>query len=133
MNLNIIYSFLKRHKYLLAMGIIGLTLVVLGLTLVPAEFLAKNKVFSHDKIGHLLLFGSWTFLVGIYYHNSDSQKTNYWTIFLIGIAFGITIEFIQYSFPTLNRHADIYDILFDAAGCLLAIFALKMIVPKKLN
>lgn len=131
MNLNIIYSFLKRHKYLLVIGIISLTLVVLGLTLVPAEFLAKNKVFSHDKVGHLLLFGSWTFLVGIYYHKSNSKSTNYWTIFLIGIAFGVAVELIQYSFPSLNRHADMYDILFDAGGCLLAILALKMIVPDK--
>lgn len=131
MNLNIIYSFLKRHKYLLMMGIVGLTLVVLGLTLVPAEFLAKNKVFSHDKIGHLLLFGSWTFLIGIYYHKSDSKSTNYWVIFLIGIAFGIVIELIQYGFPSLNRHADLYDVFFDAGGCLIAIFALKMIVPNK--
>ena len=126
---NAIYSFVSKHRYLLTISIVGLTLILLALTLMPARYLAQNRIFSYDKIGHLLMFGSWTFLLGLYHSVSTSARTNLWVVFFIGFSFGALIELIQYGLPFLKRHADIYDVVFDTAGCLLAVFVLKWIIP----
>ncbi|MCW9707872.1 VanZ family protein [Fodinibius salsisoli] len=131
MKTNVLYSFLQRNDYLLIAGIITLTLITFALTLVPAEMLSQNKIWSYDKVGHLLLFGSWTLLLGLYHNISQENNTNFWIIFLLGLGFGVLIEFLQYSLPSINRHADIYDVLFDAIGCLLAIVVLKKVIPEK--
>jgi VanZ family protein len=131
MKTHLLYSFLQRNDYLLIVGIIALTLVTLTLTLVPAEMLSQNKIWSYDKVGHMLLFGGWTLLLGLYHNISQQNTTNFWIIFIIGLSFGILIELLQYSLPSINRHADIYDVLFDAIGCLVAIFVLKKVIPEK--
>lgn len=131
MKSNVIYSFLSRNSYLLTLGIIVLTLLMLALTLLPAETFSHHEIWSYDKIGHLLLFGSWTLLLGLYHNISRAGNTNFWVIFLIGTSFGILIELLQHSLPSLNRHADIVDVIFDTIGCLLAIGLLKIILPKK--
>lgn len=128
---NVFYSFLQSNNYLLVLGIITLTLITFALTLVPAEMLSKSEIWSYDKVGHMLLFGSWTLLLGLYHNISQESDTNFWIIFFLGLAFGVFIEFLQYSIASINRHADIYDVLFDAIGCLLAIFLLKQVIPKK--
>jgi len=130
MNKNAIYSFLNKHYYVLTAALSLLTIIVLVLTLMPAEMLAQNDIFSYDKIGHLLMFGSWTFLIGLYHNITSSARTRFWLIFVLGLLFGIVIELLQYGIPMLNRHADIYDVLFDGIGCLLAVFALKIIIPE---
>lgn len=126
-----LYTFLTNNTYLLVTAIVGLTILMLALTLLPAETFSHSKLFSYDKIGHFLLFGSWTLLLGLYHNIALSGNTNIWIIFLIGTSFGIFIEFLQYSLPALNRHADIFDILFDAAGCLVAVFLLQKIIPEE--
>lgn len=131
MKSNAIYSFLSRNSYLLILGIIILTLLMLILTLMPAETFSHHKIWSYDKLGHLLLFGTWTLLLGLYHNISKAGSTNFWIIFLIGASFGILIELLQYSLPFLNRHADMGDVLFDIIGCLLAMGALKIIIPQK--
>lgn len=131
MRSNAIYSFFSDNKYLLTIAIVGMTLLMLALTLLPAETFSRHKIWSYDKVGHLLLFGTWTLLLGLYHNISTAGSTNYWVIFLIGTSFGILIELLQYSLPSLNRHADIIDVIFDTIGCLLAIWVLKMIIPNK--
>lgn len=131
MKSNVIYAFLNKHYYLLTLSLILLTIIVLALTLMPADMLSQNKIFSYDKIGHLLMFGSWTFLIGLYHSISGTGNTNLWVIFLSGLLFGALIEVLQYSVPSLNRHADVYDVVFDALGCLFAVFLLKLIIPNK--
>lgn len=131
MKLDFVYSFLQNNSYLLPLGIFALTVITLALTLIPAGMLSHNQIFSYDKLGHMLLFGSWTLLLGIYHSIAYTNNTNLLVIFLLGISFGIFIEILQYSLPFLNRHADIYDILFDAIGCLLAVWVLKIFIPKK--
>lgn len=124
-----LYTFLANNTYLLVTAIVGLTMLMLALMLLPAETFSHSKLFSYDKIGHFLLFGSWTLLLGLYHNIALAGNTNIWVIFLIGTSFGIFIEFLQYSLPALNRHADLYDILFDAGGCLFAVFLLRKIIP----
>lgn len=127
MKLTAIYSFLSENTFLLPLAIISLTLVTLYLTLVPSNFIGDSAIWDYDKLGHIVLFGSWTYMLGLYHHISKSQ-TKLWGIFFIGVSFGVMIEVLQYLLP-FHRHADPVDLLFDTLGCLLAIWVLKKTIP----
>lgn len=125
-----LYSFLSENSYLLPLGVAILTIVMLLLTLSPSDFLGKSKMWSYDKIGHILMFGSWCFIVGLYFQISFPSKVNLWGVFASGTVFGLLIEVLQYVLP-LKRHADPIDFLCDVIGCLAAVWILKKIRPEK--
>lgn len=130
MKITSLYDFLSENSYLLPLGIAGLTLIMLALTLFPADFLGESKLWSYDKLGHLVLFAGWTYVFGLYHHINWKAATNYWVIFLLGTGFGLLIEVLQYALP-LNRHGDLGDFFFDMLGALIAIFALKKTIPEE--
>lgn len=127
-----IYSFLSDNLFLLPLGIISLTLVTLLLTLMPSDFLGESQLWSFDKLGHILMFGSWTFTLGLYMQLSTTPNINVWGIFSIGVSFGLLIEVLQHVLP-LNRHADPFDFLVDVLGCLLAVWLLKQTPPEEIR
>ncbi|WP_440999673.1 VanZ family protein [Fodinibius sp. SL11] len=130
--LSSIYSFLSEHSYLLPIGLITLTVGMLLLTLLPADVMGQNQLWSYDKLGHAVLFGSWTLSVGLYYHIHKSKIVKLWIIFASGTIFGILIELMQYSLP-VNRQGDPVDVLFDLLGCLIAVWILKKILPEEIS
>ena len=123
-----IYDLLSNNRYLLPLGIALLTLVMLLLTLLPSDFMGQNKIWSYDKLGHMAMFGSWCFVVGLYYQITY-PTAKLWPIFASGVFFGLLIEVLQYLLP-LRRHADPIDFLFDVIGCLAAVWLLKKIQQK---
>lgn len=125
-----IYSFFSDHSYLLPIGLITLTLGMLLLTLLPADVMGENKLWSYDKLGHAVLFGSWSLSVGLYYAIHKSKTIKLWIIFASGTIFGILIEVMQYTLP-VNRQGDPVDVLFDLLGCLIAVGVLKTILPEE--
>jgi len=125
-----IYSFLSDHSYLLPIGVITLTLGMLLLTLLPADVMGENQLWSYDKLGHAVLFGSWSLSVGLYYQIHKSKAVKLWIIFASGTTFGLLIEILQYALP-VNRQGDPVDFLFDLLGCLIAIGVLKAILPEE--
>lgn len=127
---NIIYSFLSKHSYLLPIGVIALTAGMLFFTLLPANYLGQNQLWSFDKLGHAVLFGSWTLVVGLYFFIRKNIFVNPWTIFMVGVSLGLLIEILQYSLP-VNRHADPIDFLFDVIGCLVTVWLLHFMMPDK--
>ncbi|MGM0546383.1 MAG: VanZ family protein [Bacteroidota bacterium] len=125
-----IYNFLSRHSYLLPIGVAGLTIGMLLLTLLPSETLGDNKLWSYDKLGHAVLFGSWSLALGLYYQIHKAKPLKPWIVFTSGALFGLLIEILQYALP-VNRQGDPADFLFDVIGCLIAVFILKVIIPEK--
>lgn len=117
-------NFLSKNPYLLPALFGGLTLLMLLLTLLPFNVLGSSPIFSYDKFGHLILFASWTFLLGLYLYTSNSFQLNLFTIFFTGVSFGVIIEVLQYMLP-YQRSADLFDIAFDSIGCLIGVLALK--------
>lgn len=122
-----INNYLSKRKYLLLTGIILVTVITLGLTLLPIDKFVPSKIWTYDKLGHLAIFGGWTFLVGYYRYISNPEAINLFSIFFIGVLFGITVEGLQYILP-LNRMADLFDVAFDALGCFIATLVLYKIV-----
>lgn len=125
-----LYSFLSRNSFLLPLGVITLTITMLALTLLPSNFMGHTALWDYDKLGHMALFTSWCLTVGLYYQISREMPVKPWFIFASGITFGLLIEILQSALP-LNRHADPVDFLFDAFGCLLAVWILNIIQPKE--
>lgn len=125
-------NYLSENRYVLPILITLLTLITLSLTLIPADFIGNQKIWSYDKLGHLLLFGSWTYLLGLYQLVSTNQDLNLFTIFFLGVSFGIAIELLQYLLP-LNRSADFFDIAFDSLGSFIAVVFLNITSQKKIE
>ncbi len=119
-------NYLSTRTYLLAGCIFILTAVTFGLTLLPVDRMMPSKLWSYDKLGHLGLFGIWTFLVGYYRYLLKPDGLNLFMIFFIGVLFGVGIELLQYSMP-FNRSADFFDVAFDALGCFIAVMVLYKI------
>lgn len=124
-----IHNYLSERSYLLLTGIILVTIITLGLTLLPVDNIMPSKIWTYDKLGHLLIFGGWTFLVGYYKYISTPQAVNLFSIFFIGVFFGVLVEGLQYILP-LNRMADFFDIAFDALGCFIATLILYKIIEQ---
>lgn len=129
MKLTSLYYFFSKHNNLLPLLISLLTIIMLFLTLVPMESLGKSNLWDYDKLGHMVLFGSWTYILGLYHHIKRPTPTNLLNIFLVGVAFGLLIELMQYVLP-LNRYAEIGDLLFDILGCAVAVGLLKKTIPE---
>lgn len=122
-------DYLSSNKFVIPVLFGLLTLVVLFLTLVPAGTLGSSAIWSFDKVGHFLMFGSWTFLLGLYLYVSNSRTLNLFTIFFIGVSFGIFVELLQYMLP-FQRSADFFDIAFDSLGSLFGVLVLNNIIPE---
>lgn len=103
-----------------------LTVITISLTLLPSDKLMDVRIFRYDKIGHLLMFGSWTFLLGLIQLVSDRRPFPFLAIFLAGSLFGITVELMQEILPG-DRDMNIYDAVADIIGCFFAVSFLKII------
>lgn len=119
-------SYLEQHKTILYISLFLLTVVTIALTLLPPSKIADTPIFQYDKLGHMLMFGSWTFLLGLIQLVSDRRPLPLFAIFMAGSLFGITIEIFQEVLP-VDRTMDPYDALADIAGCLIAVGFLKII------
>lgn len=120
-------NYLSERSYLLVIAIALITITTIGLTLMPADKILPTEVWSYDKLGHLFMFGGWTFLVGYYRYISSPKTLNLFSIFLIGVLFGIIVEGLQYMLP-IHRNADLFDIAYDTLGCFIAVLVLYKIV-----
>lgn len=118
-----INTYLSARTYIVAGFIFTLTIITLGLTLLPVDRIMPSKLWSYDKLGHLGIFGGWTFLIGYYRYLLKPERLNLLMIFIIGVLFGIGIEVLQYALP-VNRMADPFDVAFDALGCFIAVLML---------
>ncbi len=122
-------NYLKDRVYVVTSVIVLLTIITLLLTLLPVQNAFAGEILSYDKLGHLLIFGSWTFLIGYYRQLTKPKDVNLFAIFFLGVCFGVIIEALQYIMP-FGRSAEFYDVVFDALGCFIAVLALYPFTEK---
>lgn len=110
---------LKRaHRYLIA-AITWLLISTWLLTLPGSQLPKENWLdkIGADKAVHLVMF---MLLTGLWCLGLRKKKF-FLTITLVGIAYGIAMEFVQrYCIP--NRSFDSWDIVADAAGSVAGYF-----------
>lgn len=94
-------------------------LVILVLTLTPGKFIPKMdywSVFSIDKYVHFSIFflQVWLLLMGARKQYGSLRLGMYCVFLIVGIAFGMTIEFIQTMIPA--RSFELNDMIANTAG-----------------
>ena len=104
------------------------TLVILAGTLLPANELGVTIV-KYDKAVHFLMFGVWTFLYGMVLFVRKGYPPALVTVFILGSAYGLLIELLQYALPT-NRSPELLDFIADMLGAAAAILVLLLIFRK---
>lgn len=127
--INRLIHFFEEHTYLLYLTLALLTVLTLGLTLLPSDQLSTHSLLHYDKLGHALMFGSWTFFLGLLLLVSGQRPLPLFAVFLAGSFFGISIEILQGVLPS-DRNMDLYDVFADLTGSLLAILALKILLHR---
>jgi VanZ family protein len=107
------------------------TAIVFYLCFLPSSEVKSNDFLDmiyFDKWVHVMMyFGLWTLMVWTP-KGKGALQTNRIQSFIsaavVSLAIGILIEFIQGS-PWVGRGKDIYDVMADLAGIILAYFAWK--------
>jgi VanZ family protein len=124
-------SVLKNAIFSLA---IGWTILIAVLCLVKFNDLPSLGVSGADKYVHFIFHFVFTILWGFYLW----LKLNEITISKIGLVvilsfcYGILIEIFQEIY-TKTRHADIFDVLANGSGALVALFFFVLIKRQKLQ
>lgn len=94
------------------------TMLIFILCTLPSESLPKGQ--PNDKISHFIIFAGFTFFW-------LSQSLKYWLIILIGVIYGIGIEFWQGSMPEyFHRSFDWYDALADGIGSIIGLVIYRL-------
>jgi len=114
------HKYIKQHRIVFK----GYTVLLFVLTLMPIDE-SQSKHFSFiqiphkDKIIHFFLFFILTLLLNFAY-----KKLSIVQLILIPICIGIFIEVLQH-ISNLGRTFDVYDILANSLGVLIAVLLLK--------
>lgn len=85
-----------------------------------------------DKVGHLVFYGILTYLIAYGFYRNENLSINKKTLFIsltISSFYGISLEFMQYSFFP-NRYFEILDIIANISGSILGILFFKYIYYK---
>jgi glycopeptide antibiotics resistance protein len=91
-------------------------LLAMYLTLFPSDLLTSAARLGNPKLGHVILFGGWTFLFGLLLFEYFKKRSfSILAIVLAGILFGAAIELMQYLMP-FDRSGSLADIGFNTVG-----------------
>jgi VanZ family protein len=119
--------FLLRNRLVITILLLFATVIILYLTMVPADRLGNSQIYEYDKLGHFGLFFIWTFIFGLYKFSSKNFETKLIFIFIAGSLFGVLVEVMQEILP-YGRQGDVHDALADIAGSFsatLLLFGIK--------
>ncbi|PKD45292.1 VanZ family protein [Rhodohalobacter barkolensis] len=121
-----ILTFLFQNRRLIYGLFFLITISILALTLLPPENLGSNRLFQYDKVGHFMMFFSWTLVFGLLYISIKKEKSNLIIVFFAGAFFGIIVEILQVVLP-FGRSLEFYDAIADILGTFSATFMLMLI------
>jgi len=112
-------------RYSTSMLVVASLVIIYG-TLFPADMIVKSKLWSFDKVIHMIGFGGLTGLIWLHLKRigSTGRSLDIWAL-IWGIGAGALIELLQYLMP-LNRSAEWGDLLADAVGSILAVLILRI-------
>ncbi|AXJ00031.1 VanZ like family protein [Cyclonatronum proteinivorum] len=95
-------------------------ILALYLTLFPGDMLVTAARWGDPKLGHIILFGGWTFLFGltmiVFFKRPFFPL---YAMLIIGILFGATVEMMQALMP-YGRTGSLADIGYNTIGVSLA-------------
>ncbi|MCC5934029.1 MAG: VanZ family protein [Balneolales bacterium] len=115
-----LHEFLKQISPVLPLLLFGWMILAMYLTLFPGDMLVSAARWGNPKLGHVILFGGWTFLFGmnmmVFF---NKPRFPVFLMILIGIIFGAIVELMQFAMP-YGRSGMVSDIGYNAVGASLA-------------
>lgn len=109
-------------------------LFITGLSVMPGIQLPSFQLFSADKLAHAFVYGVLTWLLLRAQLRTGSLQSGFWVeiiICCISIAYGILMEFVQYTFIP-GRFYEIDDMLANAFGCVMGWACFRMLLKIKI-
>jgi len=107
---------------------VGWGIIFTILLLIPPPDLGGESFIPHkDKVMHLGVFGLWIVLM-LMAEQSYNHRKKYFLIGLIGCIYAPITELLQSLTP--DRTADLWDVMADVSGVLLAIAMFHWLYPK---
>lgn len=110
------------------------TVIILYLSFAPSESFPEVGIINFDKVVHLLIYYSQTFLFINAFHKrglSYSKKFLY-VPFIVCISTGLLTEILQGT-SLINRNSDWLDMIANTSGVVLAIVTFKPLYNSRLN
>lgn len=99
-------------------------IAVVYLTIAPPTMIKTASTIIHPGLGHVILFGGWTLLLGFtLLINLGKKNLSLFVLWIAGILFGAFIEFMQFVLP-FGRSGSFIDIALNTIGCTLAVYIL---------
>lgn len=125
-------NLLVLKKTILGLAI-GWTALIAFLCLVSFSDLPSISVSGADKYVHITLHFIFTMLWGFYASlaQNEIRLPKIRQLVIVSLCYGILIEILQETLTT-TRHADIFDVLANFTGALLALVLFVLIKDKKL-
>jgi len=122
-------SVLKKAMFSLA---IGWTILIAVLCLVKFTDLPSLGVSGADKYVHFTFHFVFTILWGFYFWAklNDITISKIGRVVILSFCYGILIEILQETF-TKTRHADIFDVLANGTGAIVALVLFVLIKRQK--
>ncbi|SNR37088.1 VanZ like family protein [Lutibacter agarilyticus] len=117
-----------KRNYFIYIGLFLTVLITVG-SLIPPKKVVEVKVPSFDKVIH---FGAY-FLLALSWLLASAKKSKdvkyALTVAFLVVVYGIIIEGLQATLTTV-RQADIYDILANFTGVLVALLVFSKVLQK---
>ena len=105
--------------------------LILILTLTPGTSIPDYKIFTYDKLGHLVIFLvlAYLFVSGLHQNNPESSKKSILIGMILTIIYGALIEYAQDHIP--HRSMDWVDMIANCSGSFLGISLFYISIKKK--
>lgn len=126
---------LLAHKYFYLIIAEIWTILIAVVCLVDFNKMPSISIKGADKYVHFSFYFIFTLLWFLYFRKKNEQQDAILKIFIAALIFGSLIEIAQETFTT-SRHADVYDILANTTGALVAIIIIlfyKLILKKRIQ
>ena len=95
--------------------------------MVPGRVIEPELSFTAAKLGHLVLFGGWTAIVGMTLMIwRGSERLNLKWLWIAAVTFGAVIEILQTALP-FDREGSLLDVVINAVGVSAACLVLRKV------
>jgi len=112
------------------------SLIILLLVGLPGDVFPEITTFwdwlSPDKVVHLIIFGTLSFLILFGYrhqYSGNNKQKLVWIAVIITILYGALTEILQY-YIFIGRSGNLYDALADGIGALMGWWMFAMVFKK---
>lgn len=101
------------------------SVITVLLTLMPERRIGPELSFAAAKLGHVVLFGGWTFIVGVTVAAwRGLPKLCVPLLWVAAVCFGAAIELLQTVLP-FDRSGSLLDVIINAVGVTAACIVLR--------